>query len=312
MKALSSVRDVFARSSLANIVSEAFRPKPHGATKLRERKPHKRLDFSMEALEPRLLLSANVNYPAVPSSVTDLTLQIVNDSGLKVKLLETANLSNAVFSSSISANEDTINIGRALTPGLFQDTVRIDLSTFDLLNPAGDALTINFAGGAQDAWSDQVILSGSATLGYGLTVASNADIAVSGSLTLSDADDDITLQVAMTDNGLPTPLTTNDFYANATADIDVNGVLSAHDVNLTATSTVTLDNTVFGTDLPGSRDAALLDSAKATDDIARAIAQGDSLDDLLEETAATLGGGGADDGRPEAARAPRDGCAAGR
>ena len=60
--------------------------------------------------------------------------------------------------------------------------------------------------------------------------------------------------------------------------------------------TVTLDNTVFGTDLPGSRDAALLDSAKATDEIARAIAQGGSLDDLLEETALTLSGGGADDG----------------
>ena len=54
---------------------------------------------------------------------------------------------------------------------------------------------------------------------------------------------------------------------------------------------LTLDETVIGSDLPESRDAALLAEADETAAIARAIAKGSSLDALLEETAAGLGGG---------------------
>ncbi|MBU1237371.1 MAG: retention module-containing protein, partial [Gammaproteobacteria bacterium] len=62
------------------------------------------------------------------------------------------------------------------------------------------------------------------------------------------------------------------------------------------TETVTIDNTVFGTDLPESHDAALIDRISETAAITRAIAEGSSLDDLLEETAAGFEGGGGEEG----------------
>jgi len=60
--------------------------------------------------------------------------------------------------------------------------------------------------------------------------------------------------------------------------------------------TVTLDSTVFGSDLPEGRDATLLDGANETTQITHAIAEGNSLDQLLDETAAGLTGGGGNDG----------------
>jgi len=60
--------------------------------------------------------------------------------------------------------------------------------------------------------------------------------------------------------------------------------------------TVTLDKSVLGIDLPEGHDAALLDRISETAAITRAIAEGGSLDDLLEETAAGLDGGSGEDG----------------
>ncbi|MES2933507.1 MAG: retention module-containing protein, partial [Pseudomonadota bacterium] len=59
----------------------------------------------------------------------------------------------------------------------------------------------------------------------------------------------------------------------------------------------TLDATVFGDDWPDINNAALLPPTSESADINDAIANGDSLDKLLEETAAGLsGGGGAEEG----------------
>ncbi|MGB7645584.1 MAG: retention module-containing protein, partial [Pseudomonas fluorescens] len=55
--------------------------------------------------------------------------------------------------------------------------------------------------------------------------------------------------------------------------------------------TVTLDAAVIGNDLPDAKDAALLGRVSEATDITRAIAEGSSLDQLLEETAAGLTGG---------------------
>ncbi|MBU0750531.1 MAG: retention module-containing protein, partial [Gammaproteobacteria bacterium] len=59
---------------------------------------------------------------------------------------------------------------------------------------------------------------------------------------------------------------------------------------------VTLDSAVIGGELPDARDVALLGRVSESTDIARAIAEGSSLDQLLEETAANLGGGAGTDG----------------
>ncbi|MBK7136275.1 MAG: retention module-containing protein [Rhodocyclales bacterium] len=65
---------------------------------------------------------------------------------------------------------------------------------------------------------------------------------------------------------------------------------------LRAKETVTLDSAVIGSELPENRNAALLDRVGELADITRAIAEGSSLDQLLEETAAGLTGGGGNDG----------------
>ncbi|MDD5330669.1 MAG: retention module-containing protein, partial [Sulfuricella sp.] len=56
--------------------------------------------------------------------------------------------------------------------------------------------------------------------------------------------------------------------------------------------TVTLDSMVIGSELPEGKDAALLGRVSELSDVTRAIAEGSSLDQLLDETAAGLGGGG--------------------
>ena len=65
---------------------------------------------------------------------------------------------------------------------------------------------------------------------------------------------------------------------------------------LRANETVTLDAAVIGSELPDNRNAALLDRVSELADITRAIAEGSSLDQLLEETAAGFSGGGSNDG----------------
>ncbi|WP_124962390.1 retention module-containing protein, partial [Sulfurisoma sediminicola] len=59
--------------------------------------------------------------------------------------------------------------------------------------------------------------------------------------------------------------------------------------------TVTLDTAVIGSELPDAKDAALLDKVSETVDITRAIAEGSSLDQLLEETSTVLSEGGGGD-----------------
>jgi len=61
---------------------------------------------------------------------------------------------------------------------------------------------------------------------------------------------------------------------------------------LRANETATLDSAVVGSELPDNRNAALLDRVGELAEITRAIAEGSSLDQLLEETAAGLTGDG--------------------
>ncbi len=60
--------------------------------------------------------------------------------------------------------------------------------------------------------------------------------------------------------------------------------------------TVTLDKAVLGDELPEARDAALIGRVAESAEIARVIAEGGSLDELFEETAAGFNGGAANDG----------------
>ncbi|UUZ54382.1 LEPR-XLL domain-containing protein [Massilia sp. H-1] len=194
----------------------------------------------MEALEPRLLLSADIDYHPIPNPLasTEFTLSIVNSGGLKVRLVDG---DGGVTESAITAGDDgVINISSDTYGAGFGDTITIDLDTLNLLNAFGDDITINFKGGLQDVVQDHLILDGDAVLTVGLTINSGAHVSlIAGS---SIAADDVALNVAVTDTGLPGVGTDNDFAADSAATLDVNGAIIANNVTLTATSTLTLDN----------------------------------------------------------------------
>jgi hypothetical protein len=245
MQALRSVGRFFSPSSLSKTITEAFRAKPAAAPgPCPSPKRASRAEYSLEAIEPRLLLSADVHYPA-PTLVTNLTMKVVDagSGNLKVQLAQTSNPSNVVYETAISQTENHIDIARSLDGSLFADTITIDMQSLELLDPAGDALKITFSGGLQDVQEDKLILAGTANLDFSLDVQAQADLQVTGSITLTDADDDISLTVATIDSGLPPDsIDPRKFYADSDADLDINGVLSAHDITLTATSTVLVDN----------------------------------------------------------------------
>src|SRR5687768_3209216 len=94
MEALRSLGKAFTRSALSRYISEAFRPRaaaPAPAPAANWRKP-RRPEFTLEAMEPRLLLSADVNYPALSAGPTDVTLRVVDEgaAGLKIEMRHTA------------------------------------------------------------------------------------------------------------------------------------------------------------------------------------------------------------------------------
>ena len=247
MKAFQRVGKAFSRSYLGTLVSEALNRKRSDRLPDFGQKPSGRPAFSMEAIEPRMLLSADISYvPAVSNlAATEFTLRAVNDGGLKIRLFD--NLDNVVGSATFDTADGVVNVSRAggaVVQSVVADTVTIDLSTFEVLNTSmsGDGVTINFTGGAQDFFSDSVVLSGTADLDYDLTIASDADILVKASVHLTA--DDISLSVSMTDSGLPPA--GDEFFADADADIDVYGDLFGQDISLSATSTLKVDNDSLG------------------------------------------------------------------
>ena len=264
MEALRSLGRAFALSSLSRHISEAFKPRPPAPAPAANWRKPRRPEFTLEAMEPRLLLSADVNYPAV-SAATDVTLRVIDDAdpGLKIQLTETAG-GSVLFTGAIAQNENVVNVTRGASGSIFADTIRVDLASFALLDPNGDALTINFDFQGQDLFKDKVIL-GSGSLDFGLTVRSNTDIEVPATtnITLTDADDDLGLQVATVSTGFLNNLATDaeaafftgvvgdidyefDFLADVDADLDIRGTLNARNVQLGASATIDIDNAGLG------------------------------------------------------------------
>ena len=213
----------------------------------------RRQGFALEAIEPRLLLSADISYPAniADVGITGTTLKAEDHGagGLFLKLYETSNLSNEVASVQLDdAGDVNVNITRAVTPDLVGDTMCVDLSTFSVLDSFvssnGGKLNINFAGGNETPLTDDhVVVQGNGVLGYGLGVNSSCDITLDAGASLSA--DDITLASNAASTGLPPDLLTpNKFYADSNAGISILGSLTSTsgDIKLTSTSTIDVDN----------------------------------------------------------------------
>jgi len=236
MKTLHTVRNLFARSSLAAYLSDAFRTKHPHTSHLHDRKIPKRLDFSMEAVEPRLLLSAApIDYST--ASATDFTLTAIDATHVS--------LDGGSYSSGAIALDSTgeLNIFRNSVAGaLVGDTIHLNLTSLDQLSTG---LKINFTGGSQDLISDSVILSGTGSFDHDFSINSDADITVAVGASLTATGHAVTLAVDATDTGLP-PVSDNKFYANADADIDVYGDISADKVSLSASATIDVSNSSLG------------------------------------------------------------------
>src|SRR5262245_31517015 len=169
------VRDLFARGD---------RPKHRRSGAARPPAKRRRQRFALEAIEPRLLLSADISYPTGITAATEFTLKA--ESGNVLKLSETANPSNiwgsATLSSAADVNVTIERAGGSVVQAAAPDTIHFDLDSFSNLNNFvagnGGTLTINFTGGDQSGLlvlvqHDQLLLQGSyANLGFGLTLKS--------------------------------------------------------------------------------------------------------------------------------------------
>jgi hypothetical protein len=238
-------------SILDKVVRELFpgrdrtKRRPSGA--MRPRAKSRRQNFTLEAIEPRLLLSTDITYTAVGSA--DLTLKAV---GGDVNLYDAS--STLLGSKTISAGDTSVSIGNNLPGALSADTLHIDLTNFGDLNVgAGNTLNIIFTGGDQRAFQDNVSLEGApaGTLGFGLNVLSDSKITASAHAGFTG---DLTLDSEVSAGN--DPLVNQGILANANSGITLTGAnLSASgNVTLTAHSAVSVnaDGSVGGnTDDPG-------------------------------------------------------------
>ncbi len=231
---------------------------------LRKRSEHKRKSFELEAMEPRLLLSADLSYAAT-SAVHDLTLRAVHQaSDYYLRLFDTTTLAAngaALTEWALTTGSDlsvVIQRGGSTDSNLRDaagDTLRVDLASFSAIDgfvrTNGGTLSLNFVGGSQLLSKDHMTVVGNAgTAGYGLAVHGSGDIALSaqgqfaGNLVISgdegvsgdSATDlsavDLTIQSTPTKQG---GIVSTGILANANAAITF---LSSH---LTASGTLALE-----------------------------------------------------------------------
>jgi hypothetical protein len=241
-------RKSFARTFLSKLLNDAFarwrsprsEPAPESV-----REPARR-GFALEALEPRLLLSADISYGLAAGH--DLTLKAGGTSGAAtLDLYDGASLvSSHAFDLNVTIERGGFNpIGDAARAAA-GDTLHIDLSNFSILDAqaAGGLLDIKFTGGSQTATQDLVQLDGSESIGFGLKIESDTAISVPDPTQLTATGKDISLMVSASDDGLPPDLISpNKFYANANhASVSVLGDLTGEDITLSALAGIDVDN----------------------------------------------------------------------
>ncbi len=119
----------------------------------------------------------------------DLTLTAQNNGGtLALQLLRTSNMSQVVSVNLDDSGDVNVNVRREQTTAgdidPFADTLRIDLNSLNLINSFvvanGGVLSINFEGGIElpGIGEDHLFLAstGTANIGFGLSVITTADI----------------------------------------------------------------------------------------------------------------------------------------
>ncbi|WP_050419168.1 LEPR-XLL domain-containing protein [Bradyrhizobium tropiciagri] len=219
---------------------ERYKRKPRRGGASRPVAQPRRQTFTLEAMEPRLLLSADISYSSL--SVHDFTLKAVGNT---LTLVDTAtNASEG--SKALGSGDNTVSIARSPTGDFIQDIIRIDvdmLSTLDGTIGAGHTLTISFDGGDQRFNGDTVTLenreAGSGYVGYNLAVTTNSHITSSASVNVTG---DLTLESKDTAGNADAGA---GLLANADTGITLSGatLTASHNLTLTSDSTVTVSPT---------------------------------------------------------------------
>ncbi|MCA9194480.1 MAG: hypothetical protein KDB03_22070, partial [Planctomycetales bacterium] len=208
----------------------------------------------VESLERRELLTADLEFATDQANLLadDLTLVAQQDSGnLFLKLLRTSGMSEVATAILDDPSDLSVNIHRDQTTAgeidVFADTIRIDLNSLSLLNNFvvnnGGMLTLNFEGGIEipGLSEDHLFLSSSglASLAYGLSIITTADITANNvNATLAG---DLLLRSSPQSSTSGTALDPDKVLSFPAAQITINGgSISANDVSLEAKSNKTL------------------------------------------------------------------------
>ncbi|HUX25249.1 MAG TPA: LEPR-XLL domain-containing protein, partial [Burkholderiales bacterium] len=187
-------RRLFKQSLLGKLLRETFARWGRGkrpslpAPAARGRRP----SFALEAIEPRLLLSADISY-ALSTATHDFTLKATQGNVLNLYDTGTSTVAGTATLSASDISGGQVNVTVARGPGIGganADTVHLDLNTFHYLNSLlsnSDTLNIGFDGGSQRLNQDLVTLDGTSAgsaIGYNLSVTSNSQISSSATATV--------------------------------------------------------------------------------------------------------------------------------
>ena len=148
-----------------------------------------------ESLEARVMLAADLQYPG-SSLVSDFTLQVQSGGASPVlKLTQTGSSSVISQVTLSSAGDTTVNVHASDLMDIRGDTLRIDMTSLNLLNTFvaanGGIFTIVFDGGLDIAtglplpvFDDTVRLEGTGTysIGFGFGIQSSSDITIAAGL----------------------------------------------------------------------------------------------------------------------------------
>src|SRR5438552_8931441 len=225
---LASLRRKFAPSLISRALKEVFSGR--GSSPVRAPRPRQAQAFLLEALEPRLLLSAApIDYTL--ATTTNLTLSAVDATHVQL-----SGGSYTSASTDLSASSGALDIFRgSLAADLAADTIHLDLNSLQQLTTG---LSVNFTGGLQSLlFQDHVQLDGAGTFGFDVKVQSDSAIKVSAGASLAAGTHDITLQASEKNSVLG--VSGHNFAADAThATVTVLGDLSGANVSLEADSTI--------------------------------------------------------------------------
>ncbi|HXL75864.1 MAG TPA: LEPR-XLL domain-containing protein, partial [Burkholderiales bacterium] len=225
---LASLGRKFAPSLISRALKEVFSGR--GSSPVRAPRSRQAQAFLLEALEPRLLLSAApIDYTL--AATTNLTLSAVDATHVQL-----SGGSYTSASTDLSASSGALDIFRgSVAADLAADTIHLDLNSLQQLTTG---LSVNFTGGLQSLlYQDLVQLDGAGTFGFDVKVQSDSAIKVSATASLDASGHDITLQASEKNSVLG--VDGYNLAADAThASVIVLGDLSGANISLKADSTI--------------------------------------------------------------------------